>query len=183
MPGKADVKERYFQWLCNFVYDPGGPEEPHYNSLLLYLFEHDFVSKVEMDVNREVDGLDLRKRYFEEHESDKEAGSQTIHPLCSFLEMMIALCLKCEEEIMTDDAEGDRTGQWFWEMIVSLGLGGMSDENFDEEKVDHIMDRFVNRKYEKNGKGGLFTVNGREEDMRKVDIWYQMEWHLTEILG
>lgn len=42
---------------------------------------------------------------------------------CSVLEMIIALAIRLEEHIMDDPDIGNRTGQWFWDMIVSLGLG------------------------------------------------------------
>ena len=41
--------------------------------------------------------------------------------------MMIALAIRCEEHIMDDPDAGDRTGQWFWSMLVSLGLGSMDE--------------------------------------------------------
>lgn len=48
---------------------------------------------------------------------------------CSVLEVMIALALRMEEETMASSEFGDRTNQWFWYMIVSLGLSGMTDSN------------------------------------------------------
>lgn len=93
---------------------------------------------------------------------------------------MIALAVRCEEHIMDDPDIGDRTGQWFWNMIVSLGLGSMTDERFDGEYVDEVVDIFLNREYERNGEGGLFTVNDTDRDMRNVEIWYQMHWYLNE---
>lgn len=100
---------------------------------------------------------------------------------CSILEMMIALAIRCEETIMDDTSRGDRTSQWFWEMIVSLGLGSMSDDRFAPDIVDDILDRFLNREYEPNGKGGLFTIKNCEYDLRDVEIWYQLCWYLDSI--
>lgn len=82
---------------------------------------------------------------------------------------------------MEDPDLGDRTGQWFWNMIVSLGLGGMSDTRYDANYVDMVIDRFLRRQYKRNGEGGLFTVEHHPQDMRTVEIWYQLAYYLDEI--
>ena len=38
----------------------------------------------------------------------------------------------------------------------------------------------LERKYSRNGDGGLFTVNHSRYDLRSVEIWYQMCWYLDE---
>ena len=85
-----------------------------------------------------------------------------------------------EETIMEDADIGNRTGQWFWGMIVNLGLGGMYGANYDPVTVDQIISRFLDRAYDYDGKGGLFTVRAPRKDMRTVEIWYQMNWYLSE---
>ena len=99
---------------------------------------------------------------------------------CTMLEMMVALAIKCEE-IMDDASIGDRTGQWFWGMIHSLGLSSMSDRVFDRDYVDDVIARFLDRDYEPDGRGGLFTVRHCSHDLRTVEIWYQLSWYLDSI--
>ena len=99
---------------------------------------------------------------------------------CSMLEMMVALAVRIEEHIMEDSSAGNRVGQWFWNMVVSLGLAAMDDGRFHEDRADYILDRFERRDYEYNGAGGLFTVNHPTEDMRRLDIWYQLMHYLQE---
>ena len=65
-------------------------------------------------------------------------------------------------------------------MIVSLGLGRMIDAKYDRKEVDYVIDRFLKRRYDRDGKGGLFTVKNPDRDMRGVDIWYQMCFYLRE---
>jgi hypothetical protein len=96
--------------------------------------------------------------------------------------MMVALAIRCEETIMDDDRIGNRTGQWFWSMIHSLGLTPMTDQDFDAQQVDAIVARFLNRDYEPDGSGGLFTVSDCKYDMRKVEIWCQLSWYLGSIM-
>ena len=95
--------------------------------------------------------------------------------------MMIALSIRCEETIMDDPKIGDRTGQWFWGMISNLGLSSMIDKRFDEEYVWYNIERFLNRDYEADGKGGLFTIKNTNRDLRKVEIWIQLCWYLDNI--
>ena len=95
--------------------------------------------------------------------------------------MIAGLALRCEENIMDDPQYGDRTGQWFWGMISNLGLGSMTDDRYDRAYVDFVIDRFLNREYEPNGRGGLFTVEKSKKDLRRVEIWYQMCWYLDSI--
>ena len=96
--------------------------------------------------------------------------------------MMVALSLRCEEQIMRDYDIGDRTCVWFWGMIRSLGLEEMEDRYFQEKAADYIIQRFLDRGYKSNGEWGLFTVRNPRRDMRDVEIWYQMCWYLNEYL-
>jgi hypothetical protein len=146
----------------------------------MHLHSVEFIFSIPMDVNRAKDGEDLRYRF------GLDKGWTDI-PLelqgpCSVLEMMVALSVRCEETIMDDPRIGDRTGQWFWGMISSLGLGSMMDNQFDKEYVDSVIHRFLKREYEPNGKGGLFTVKRCRYDLRSFEIWYQMCWYLDKFI-
>jgi hypothetical protein len=87
--------------------------------------------------------------------------------------MMVALAIRCES-VMDDTSFGDRTGQWFWGMISSLGLGSMNDSRFDIDYVEDCVTRFLERDYEPDGRGGLFTIRHCDRDMRDVEIWTQL---------
>jgi hypothetical protein len=70
-------------------------------------------------------------------------------------------------------------GRWFWMMIKSLGLQDMYDKNFDGEYVNFVVWRFLNREYDRDGKGGLVHIPGILEDLRSMEIWYQMMRYLS----
>ena len=93
--------------------------------------------------------------------------------------MMVALSLRCEEEVIGDDAEGE-VSRWFWDMIRNLGLGDMSDDFYDRDYVDFVISRFLKREYEPDGDGGLFKVKNCRYDLRTVEIWYQACWYMNE---
>ena len=97
------------------------------------------------------------------------------------LEMMVALAIRMEEDIMVNLEYGDRTGQWFWGMIRSLGLGKMTDHRFNQRKFDSIIDIFMNHEYESDGHGGLFAIEDCEYDLTKEEIWTQMNWYLNTL--
>ena len=82
---------------------------------------------------------------------------------------------------MDDLVYVNMTSQFLLGIIVSLGLGGMTDAIFDRDYVEECLTRFLNREYERNGKGGLFTVKDTRRDMRKMEIWYQLNAYLNSI--
>lgn len=173
------LHNEYFEWMYNLVCK----KSRSYRKLFAHLHSIEFTYILEMDSNREADGRTLR--YLFTYEYDRQNCKMLTEALdtgpCSVLEMMVALANRCEVEIMTDLEYGDRTSEWFWTMLTSLGLDNMSDERFDEEYVNKVIDRFLRREYEMNGEGGLFTVDNCKRDMRTVEIWYQMCWYLNDI--
>ncbi len=174
---RDDISNEYFKWLYDLVCSDRYSEHISYRKLLMYLHSTPFVYSIQNDDNRAADGVDMRYRFTNNGDLPKELCGP-----CSVLEMMIALAVRCEETIANDTDYGDRTGQWFWGMIVNLGLGSMTDEYFDKSYVKDAVDRFLNREYEPNGKGGLFTIRDCNRDLRTVEIWYQLCWYLNTIL-
>jgi len=179
-------KEQYFEWLCSKVIDDNSNVK--YSKLMSCLFDSAFVPSMAMDENRSDDGKNLRYRFGIENKIPRSVIANELDnddfqnmDTCNMLEMLIALSIRCEETIMTDEEYGDRTGEWFWNSIVSLGLGSMNDTRFDEKYVTIVIDRFMNGQYKRNGEGGLFTINGIKKDMRKFEIWYQMCWYLDSL--
>lgn len=169
----------YFEWIHDLVRGKRYSKNISYRKLLVALHSIEFRWMLPMDENRAQDGLDLRHRYT--WLTDQEDMNPYFEGPCSVLEMMVALAIRCEESIMDDPNVGDRTGQWFWGMVVSLGLGSMSDSRFDRDYVKDVVERFLDREYEPNGKGGLFTIERCARDLRDVEIWYQLCWYLNGI--
>lgn len=163
--------DEYFEWLFEFVCGERFAKEISFRKLMVYLHSREFTYSLKMDSNRAQDGIDLRERYY---------GDSTIKGPCSVLEMMVALSIRCEE-IMDNPDYGNRTTQWFWDMIINMGLGAMYDSRFDKKYVENRVDKMLNREYEPNGKGGLFYVRGCTDDIRKLEIWSQMCYFLDSI--
>lgn len=177
------LNDLYLDWMYCLVCDDEYSRGLSYRNIFRHLYETEFTYDIPMDGNRAEDGIDLRYIFGEDQNIDDSAIATYLDDRpCSVLEMMIALSIRCETHIMDDPDFGDRTGQWFWEMIVNLGLGGMSDKNYDEDYVDDVIFSFLHREYSPNGEGGLFRVENPPHDMRTVEIWYQMCWYLNEII-
>lgn len=174
----------YFEWMYQLVCTGVKLKNRTYKSLLRYLYSVDFTYTIPMDGNRAEDGVDLRYRFGYEHGyEDYVIASYLDNRPCCVLEMMVALAIRGEEHIMDDPDIGNRTGQWFWNMVNSLGLLSEDDSSFDRKYVEHVIEKFLNREYEPDGEGGLFTFNNCKYDLRSVEIWYQMMWYLDNILN
>lgn len=178
---QVDVENDYFGWMFELICKNRYSDAHSYKKLLAYLHDVEFTYSIRNDADRAHDGISLRHRYARLND-DYEYVMDCLNKPCSVLEMMIALAIRCEETIMTNPQIGDRTGQWFWKMIVNLGLGSMTDARFDEHYVKDVVDKFLKHKYEPDGHGGLFMIRDCKHDLRKVDIWCQMLWYLDRII-
>lgn len=118
--------EQYYDWLYKIVCGEWEPRNLSFHRLLMYLFNRDYIPACEMDVCRATDGINLRYRFASENNipyGKIDAVFQGVP--CSMLEMMVALAIRIEEHIMEDRSMGNRVGQWFWSMVVSLGLAAI----------------------------------------------------------
>ena len=150
-----------------------------YRKLLTFLHDVEFTYFVPYDENRVADGIALRYKFCLAHNCAELEWC--LDGPCSVLEMMLALSMKCEE-LMDDLTIGNRTSQWFWNMITNMGLGSMNDTNFNEWLVNDVVNTFLNREYEPDGRGGLFRVRGWERDMRTAEIWHQLMAYINSIV-
>lgn len=172
-----ELDERYADWMIQLV------SGERYSILLHQLNDTEFTYTIGMDGNRAADGIDLRYRFGRENGYPDSLIANVLDQYpCSILEMMIALSIRCEEHIMADDNYGDRTAYWFWNMIESLGLSAMDDRHYNRHYVDVTIQVFLDREYQPNGDGGLFTIRNPRRDMRGVEIWYQMCMYLETII-
>lgn len=173
------INDEYFHYLCELIDIDRFEKQVSYRKLLRHLHNIEFTWFIPHDDNRADDGIQLRRDFAMDRNDSRLA--HYIGGPCSVLEMMVALAVRCEKTIMDNALMGDRTGQWFWDMIRNLGLSSMRDSRFDIEYVDDSVARLLNRDYEPDGRGGLFTVKNCRHDMRKVEIWCQLSWYLDSI--
>ena len=172
------IKNEYFDWLYDYVCKGRTHRNVSYTKLFTFLYQVEFIFSIRNDINRAKDGVDLRYRFAMIKDDDRIMD--ILDGPCSVLEMMIALAIRTEETIMDDSRYGDRTSQWFWNMMSNIGISDMIDGNFDEEIVQEKIDIFLERRYDPDGKGGLFYIRDCEDDLRDVEIWIQLCWYLDK---
>lgn len=178
---RHEMNERYFRWMTHLVCDNGYGGRLSWRKLFCLLHETEFIYIMDMDSNRADDGTDLRYRFAYEFGLSKQEVTDYLDDRpCSVFEMMVALACRCEEQIMDNPEYGNRTGKWFFTMLKSLGLSHMSDRYFVRRDAQDILARFMRREHDESGLGGLFAVRNPKEDMRDIEIWYQMMSYLEE---
>lgn len=177
------IEADYKEWLIGLACAWCG-EQGSYVKLFEHLYSVPFIALLPMDENRIEDGKEVRLR-FSETSLDytyRDVYAYMYSQPCSVLELMVGLALRVEEQIMFDPEFGDRSGAWFYDMLRSLKLNTFDDYSYNAESVDYILKVFINREYEPNGEGSLFTLLRISEDMRNIEIWGQACRHFNEIL-
>lgn len=163
------VENLYFLWLVDLI-DDG--ESKKFSSVLEALFYTDFVWSMDMDSNRAAYGLDLRERFVKERDFGERVMIYMPDRPCSVLEMMIGLAESCET------VAGEKI-DWFWLMFRNLGLRSCDNESFSQRSFDNRIERFLERDFRPDGKGGLFFIRNSENDLTKMDIWNQFLMYLN----
>ena len=174
-----ELRNDYFEWLISKVCYGVYSTKTSYRKLLIHLHLTPFTYTMMMDENREGDGLYLRELF--SNESGYPYNLCVNQGPCTILEMMVGLASRCEIQIMSNQELGDRTGQWFWMMIDNLELSYYRDYRFSKIEVNRKLNRFLERDFKSNGEGGLFVVDDPKQDMRQLEIWYQMCAYLNSI--
>lgn len=178
----------YFDWLMKKAQNEEGtiPVED-YSKMFWQLFNTEFSYTIPLDGNRAEDGVSLRYRYGDEYgiPESKIASEIDICP-CSVLEMIVALAIRVEENIMYDSEIGNRTGLWIWTMLNNLGISDVKNDIY-EEPIDTFIYNHVNvflrREYDFDGNGGgLFVVTNSAKPLYDTEIWYQAMWYFKELL-
>lgn len=159
----------YYIWLLDRIGVLNG-EYKNYELLAQHLFSTKYIYMFAMDENRAKGGLALRTLYAQTagvYVEDVHEGP------CNVLEMIESLA----EKISFD--HDDTIQRWFWEMLDNLNLLNYSNEFYDPNAVQYILDTWMYRRYDSSGNGSLFPVPDYEGDMRNIETWDQMNIYLT----
>ena len=172
---KMNSTNKYNRWLRGLVEKPS----PFYHILFDMAWATIYEHHIPNDINRAVDGLELRER-FELESSLKlpDLGE------CRMLEFLIALAIRLNESVY-DYNNPNLTPYWFWVLIENLELDEYDDYypfNKIHSHIEQIFIRLNRRLYTTSGYGGLFPLEAPKENQQEIEVWYQMMAYLSENL-
>ena len=138
----------------------------------------EFTPLVPYDENRVAVAAGLRNQF------QKFAGSlgpgeisDLMEPNASVFEVLIGLAGQADDMIPLT------IQTWFSMFIENLGLDRYFDEYLERRStwpVEAAINKFNNRQYRPNGRGGIFPLSHPQHDQREVELWYQMGAYMTE---
>lgn len=159
-----------------------GDEYIDYLELWRFLLRKEFIYVNSMDENRAIDGLDVRFDYLKTKDGREFGSSISENDPCSVLEMMVALSLRIEYDIMGEIGE-ECPYKWLNLMISNLHLDRFSDDRiYQGWKADanYILDRWMMKDYSASGEGSAFPLEKSRKNQKKMVIWSQMSEYLNE---
>lgn len=180
------LEAEYYEWIfglaCKWTKPYG-----RYKKLIAQLQETTFTWIVPNDKHRASDGMSFRYNFVDymdelgKYVTEDDVDDRIIHP-CTVLEMMMALASRIENQLMWDPDLGDRSPLWFFQMLETSGLSYYTDTKYSKHEVSLILDDVLNRRYKEDGDGGFFYVENPDKDLREVELWWQCNWHMHDIL-
>ena len=134
---------------------------------------------LERDENREADGVDLRDEYDIPSGYTVEEDEAFYAHWCSVLEMLIGLAIRVDDELIGDPEE-EHPEIFFMEMIKNLGLDRFRGNRYAEGDVIKVVDRWLDREFDCDGRGSPFPVKRDIRDQRELEMWDQMNAYISE---
>lgn len=160
----------YIHWVSKDKLGLSDKETHKYQYLVSTLTNVEFIWRHPMDENRAIDGLDLRSD-FEYETGEYLDNSSGLMPHCTFFEMLAALAIRCENQLMRNLSVGDRTSKWFFEFLDNLGL---LDEKLTTDEIISIVEKFM------DGKLDMFPLQSKGIIQKNEQIWKQLSAYINE---
>ena len=182
--------ELYFTWLVDYKTNLVKDDLRFSHGFVARrMFEYNFSAFVKFDENRISDGYNLR-RYYNNHRSRGRLlhRNDLMNEPVSVLEVLIALADRMVTQIIPKNNDIETTHDCLMLMFENLGLYKITDSVINHlrfsqkghffEMIDQSITRFVDRTYDRFGRGGIFPLQYSKVDQRKVELWYQMNEYL-----
>ena len=160
----------YVNWVMKDKLHMTDREIRDFLQIMKILATVEFICNHPMDENRAMDGLELRDDF--EYETgrflDKSSG---LLPRCTFFEMLAALAMRCESQLMRNLSIGDRTSRWFFEFLNNLGI---------DSPVIEV--RTIIRLVDSSNYSKMFPLKSRSRNaaQKNEQIWNQAMSYLNE---
>lgn len=183
-----DLENLYFEWLLTCLNVDGVEEGVAYVGGLLHNCE--FKRRVGNDVNRSLDGLNLRRSFlasFAEADYDPHVTNALMQSECSWFEMLVALAKHLDFQY--DGGSENR----FVEMLYNINLSVLFYTpgtqitqvvyQHDQALVDQTINLIDESEFNQDGLGGLFPLrHNHHPDQRGVELWDQQAAYFSEQL-
>lgn len=178
------MEELWDDYLQYLIWRGGLEKFTRYGNLFAILHNIKFTYIIDRDENRADAGIELRDDYEipDEYRKMRRIVDCFYDRPCSVLEMLIALSIRVDDEFIGDPAE-EHPDVFFMEMIKNLGLDKIISNRYREDDVIKIVDRWLDRKFDSDGRGSPFPVKYSHRDQRCVEIWDQMNAYISEYYG
>lgn len=176
------LEDLYFEWLYGlFASVKNKNPKRSYWKMARRLHGTEFVYFVPNDENRALDGKDLRGEFLFLN-PDVRRDQEWLDQECSMLELLLGLSVRAEFLADRDSIDGG-VGGWFWLLARNVGLYKFTDDYFIDrslEEIDRVIYKINHRTYDRDGSGGLFPVVGIRKDMRRIELWHQLNAYLLK---
>ena len=182
MTNTDTLSELYLKWLLRLI-NADNYKERSYIKLCSLLNKVLFKPVIKLDENRLSDAHSLLRETYIQSQSDwyrinsDEAVIEFSKWPVSFLELIISLAMRIDLDFMREINGIDNTRIYFWILVRNLGFLEYDDEHWGEDAIISIVNQLnivQDRKYDFDGKGGLFPLENSEVDQRNVQIWNQL---------
>jgi len=167
------VKKMYWEYLMSRV-----GEHKDYTLLLRQLYTTPFRWPLHKDHNRAYESDEIRRYFGNDMDINYDEIDGWNDQNVSFLEVLLQLATRCETGVGA--METIQHTVWFWKFMDHLGLDKYNNYTYDSEKVEEIVEKCIERRYDRLGNGGLFPLKASPNDQRLVELWYQMAEYLHE---
>lgn len=164
---------QYLIWRC------GLQRNNKYGRLYMVLHNIEFTWIIDRDDNREGDGVELRDDYDIPYPWRSVESEAFFERPCSVMEMLVGLSIRVDNEFIGDPAE-EHPEIFFMEMIKNLKLDRFIGDRYQKEDVIRIVKRWLDRNFDRDGRGSPFPVYKDHRDQRKLEIWDQMNSYINE---
>ncbi len=171
--------EHYYEWIVGFL-GVRKRKYTHYKKLLRLLWDIPYTWIIPDDENRYLDGYGLRSRFcFEMDMTDRQY--REFYTECtrrvSVLEVLAAFSRRTVDKFTMSSFYG----AFFWMIFIdNLGLTDCRDDNFDENYVTEVINRWLEMDFGPNGEGSLVNFQSDEIDISVTDLWTAMNYYMRE---
>lgn len=175
---KKTYSEHYYDWILSWL-GVRKRKYSHYKKLLRLLHEIPYSWINEGDENRYADGMGLRSRFcFEMDMTDKQWKEffMNVYSRCSVLEVLAAFSRRTVDKFTCSEFYG----AYFWVFVENLGLMGETDENFDENYVREVVNRWLTCEFDSHGNGSILPLATDEINVSHTEMWTVMNFYMRE---